>query len=53
MRSFIWILLLLSVTHTAHAQYYLRGEIRNEQGVLLSGVKIKISSKPSLIFHSG
>lgn len=53
MRSFIWILLLLSVTHTARAQYYLRGEIRNEQGVLLSGVKIKISSKPSLIFHSG
>jgi Ca-activated chloride channel homolog len=53
MRSFIWILLLLSLTHAAHAQYYLRGEIRNEQGVLLSGVKIKISSKPSLIFFSG
>ncbi len=53
MRSFIWILLLLLLTHSAYSQYYLRGEIRNEQGVLLSGVKIKISSKPSLIFYSG
>mgnify|MGYP001627402299 CR=1 FL=1 len=53
MRSFIWILLLLLVTHSVHSQYYLRGEIRNEQGILLSGVKIKISAKPSLIFYSG
>ncbi|MBL0883256.1 MAG: von Willebrand factor type A domain-containing protein [Chitinophagaceae bacterium] len=53
MRSFIWILLLLSAAHVAHAQYYLRGEIRNEQSVLLSGVKIKIGSKPNLIFYSG
>jgi len=53
MRSFIWILLLLLVKSSAFSQYYLRGEIRNEQGVLLSGVKIKLSSKPNLIFYSG
>lgn len=53
MRLFIWILLLLLVNHAARAQYYLRGEIRNEQGTLLSGVKIKLSAKPSLIFYSG
>lgn len=53
MRSIIWILLLLLLAQSALAQYYLRGEIRNEQGILLSGVKIKISSKPSLIFYSG
>jgi Ca-activated chloride channel family protein len=53
MRLFIWILLLLLVCYSARAQYYLRGEIRNEQGTLLSGVKIKLSAKPSLIFYSG
>lgn len=53
MRLFIWILLLLFVNHSARAQYYLRGEIRNEHGTLLSGVKIKLSTKPSLIFYSG
>lgn len=52
MRLSIWILLLL-INHFAYAQYYLRGEVRNEQGVLLSGVKIKISTKPSIIFYSG
>ncbi len=53
MRSIIWILLLLVITHSVHSQYYLRGEIRNEHGILLSGVKIKLSSKPGLIFYSG
>lgn len=53
MRLFIWILLLLLVSQSTFSQYYLRGEIRNEQGTLLSGVKIKLSTKPGLIFYSG
>jgi Ca-activated chloride channel family protein len=35
------------------AQYYIRGEVRNEHGVLLEGVKLKLKSKPQQFFTSG
>lgn len=35
------------------AQYYIRGEIRNEHGVLLEGIKLRLKSKPQQIFTSG
>lgn len=49
----IWIILLLLNCSISFSQYYLRGEIRNEHGHLLSGVKLKLSSKPHQIFYSG
>jgi len=35
------------------AQYYIRGEVRNEHGVLLEGVKLRLKSKPQQLFTSG
>ena len=54
MKKSIWIFsccLVCSLASTA--QYYIRGEVRNEHGVLLGGVKLKLKSKPQQIFTSG
>lgn len=53
MHKTIWILLLLLNYSISFSQYYLRGEVRNEQGNLLSGVKLRLNSKPGQIFYSG
>jgi len=50
----IWILLYcLACSLFSTAQYYIRGEVRNEHGVLLEGVKIRLKSKPQQQFTSG
>lgn len=54
MKKGIWILFccLLCYLFTS-AQYYIRGEVRNEHGVLLEGVKIRLKSKPQQVFTTG
>lgn len=50
----IWILLCcLACSIFSTAQYYIRGEVRNEHGVLLEGVKLRLKSKPLQLFTSG
>ena len=50
----IWILLYcLACSLLSTAQYYIRGEVRNEHGVLLEGVKLRLKSKPQQFFTSG
>lgn len=55
MRTPIWILscCLFAIQLPVAAQYYLRGEVRNEFGTLLDGVKIKLKSKPGQVFTTG
>jgi Ca-activated chloride channel family protein len=43
---------LLSI-HTIHAQYYLRGEVKDEKGRLLPDVKINLFSKGNYAYTSG
>jgi Ca-activated chloride channel family protein len=45
--------LLLLFAHCLHAQYYLRGEIRDAKGRLLEGVKINLASRGAFPFYSG
>lgn len=50
----IWILLCcFAYCFHSTAQFYIRGEVRNEHGVLLEGVKLKLKSKPRQLFTSG
>jgi len=50
----IWILMYcLACYICSTAQYYIRGEVRNEHGVLLEGVKLRLKSKPQQLFTSG
>lgn len=54
MSKCIWILLyFFACSFSSAAQYYIRGEIRNEHGVLLEGVKLRLKSKPQQLFTSG
>lgn len=52
MRSFTW-LLCLGFAMPVQAQYYLRGEIRDDLGNMLQGVKITLDSKGSAPYYSG
>ncbi|HEX3025082.1 MAG TPA: von Willebrand factor type A domain-containing protein [Chitinophagaceae bacterium] len=45
--------LCLEIFFTANSQYYLQGEVKNEKGQLLSGIKINLSSKRNYTFSSG
>lgn len=47
------ILFFLLVACAGHAQYYLRGEIRDERGRLLEGVRINLSTRGSFPYYSG
>ena len=54
MNKRIWILYCCIVFCTcSYGQYYIRGEVRNEYGVLLEGVKLRLKSKPQQLFTSG
>lgn len=53
MKKVIWVLLLFSISLGAYSQYYLRGEIKDNRGHLLEGVKINLSSQGSLPYYSG
>lgn len=52
LRLAIAILLLTFLFATASAQYYLRGEIRDEKGNTLSNAKLKLQSS-NLLYYSG
>ena len=53
MKKLIWVLLFYIVITPLHSQYYLRGEIKDERGRLLEGVRIQISSLSQYPFYSG
>lgn len=53
MRHFYITLFACFITASAFPQYYLRGEIRDEQGHVLPGVKITLSSKGTFPYYSG
>jgi Ca-activated chloride channel family protein len=44
---------LLLLTQVASAQYYLRGEVRNERGAMLEGVRIYLGNKTGAPYYSG
>lgn len=53
MKGLLWILFLLLFTTNGSAQYYLRGEIKDNRGKKLEGVSIHLLSKGSITFWSG
>ncbi len=53
MKKVIWVLFCCLAINTAYSQYYLRGEVRDERGRLLQGVKITVGSKGSFPYYSG
>lgn len=53
MNKVIWVILLCTLAKTSSGQFYLRGEIRDERGRLLEGVKITLASKGSFPYYSG
>lgn len=53
MKRVIWLYFLLLVFSPAFSQYYLRGEIKDNRGHLLEGVKITLQSKGLIPFLSG
>ncbi len=53
MKRFTGLFLLLFSITSVNCQYYLRGEIKDENGRALEGVKIKIKSKATLAYTSG
>ncbi len=53
MKNLLWFLLLQLPICPLYSQYYLRGEIKDERGRLLEGVKITISAINQYPFFSG
>ncbi len=53
MKQIIWILIYIACTQTSFCQYYLRGEIKDERGRVLEGVKINLQSKGAFPYYSG
>lgn len=53
MKKSIWILSFCLCCLSASAQYYLRGEVRNEHGVLLDGVLLKLATRPLQLYYTG
>ena len=53
MKKVIWVLAFTLSIHAAIAQYYLRGEITDNRGHLLTGVKITLFSNGTIPYYSG
>lgn len=53
MKKLIWVLLSVFASSASYSQFYLRGEIKDERGHLLEGVKINLSSHGAFPFYSG
>jgi Ca-activated chloride channel family protein len=53
MKKVIWVILCSLAISSAYSQFYLRGEIKDERGRLLEGVKINLASKGSFPYYSG
>ncbi len=53
MKKVIWVVVCCFAINSLYSQFYLRGEIKDERGRLLEGVKINLSSKGSFPYYSG
>jgi Ca-activated chloride channel family protein len=53
MKKVLLAILFIIINSSLLSQYYLRGEIKDEKGNLLQGVKINLSSKGRYPFYSG
>jgi Ca-activated chloride channel family protein len=53
MNKVIWVILFCLAASTSYSQFYLRGEIKDERGRLLEGVKITLASKGTFPYYSG
>ena len=53
MKKVIWVLLSFLIIYNGYGQFYLRGEIKDERGRLLEGVKINLSSRGAFPYYSG
>jgi Ca-activated chloride channel family protein len=53
MKKLFWVLFFCLLTGPLFSQYYLRGEIKDERGRLLEGVRINLVSRGSFPFYSG
>lgn len=53
MSKVIWVLLFCLPIRASYGQYYLRGEVKDERGRLLEGVKITLHSKGASPYYSG
>ncbi|MES2373808.1 MAG: von Willebrand factor type A domain-containing protein [Bacteroidota bacterium] len=53
MKKVIWVILCSLAIPSAYSQFYLRGEIKDERGRLLEGVKINLVSQGSFLYYSG
>lgn len=53
MKKVIWVLACSLAIHSAYSQFYLRGEIKDERGRLLEGVKINLASRGAIPYYSG
>lgn len=53
MKSALLACLLLLCTGAVYAQYYLRGDVRNERGTMLEGVRIYWGNKTGAPYYSG
>jgi Ca-activated chloride channel family protein len=53
MNKVIWVISFCLLASTSYSQFYLRGEIKDERGRLLGGVKITLASKGSFPYYSG
>lgn len=50
---FIGVMLCLACGHMLYGQFYLRGEVKDDRGRLLEGVRIQLTSKGTHPYYSG
>lgn len=53
MKTVAWLLLIFLLSSPLYSQYYLRGEVKNEQGQTLQGVKVQLYSTGSFPYYTG
>ena len=53
MKKLIWVIFSFLAMHQTYGQFYLRGEIKDERGRLLEGVKINLASRGAFPYFSG
>lgn len=53
MKSAFFTLVIILTCQSLFAQFYLRGQIKNEKGDVLAGVKIYLHSRPNYSYSSG
>jgi Ca-activated chloride channel family protein len=53
MMRLIWALLCLSCCNSLYSQYYLRGEVKDNRGRLLEGVRINLASRGTYPYYTG